>query len=202
MELLGLTEPLPADLAPLIVVDASGRVRNAYGIWEAERGDLIRLPGAGNVYEGVNLHHWHRASGRDALAEPNQLNEIASGIAQAFQRDPEGEWLIIASKAVLEGLKLAVTGHDHPLHERQLHWLNWGRHRSTNDYKDVENVVIVGLHRYRPTDYQALALAASGKPLWSKDYPDPSIVRHGELKHNLLQAACRGRLRQANRGVA
>lgn len=202
MELLGLTEPLPSDLAPLVVVDASGRVRDAYRVWEAERGDLIRLPSAGNLYLGVNLHHWHRASGRDTLADPAQLNEIASGIAQAFGRDPEGHWLIIAPKATLEGLKLALDAQDHPLAEAQINWLNWGRHRSTNDFKDVENVIIVGLHRYRPTDYQALALAASGQPLGSNDYPNPSSLRIGELKHNLLQAACRGSLRRADKGVA
>lgn len=201
-ELLGLTEPLPADLRPLVVVDASGRVRDAYRVWETERGDLVRLPSAGNLYLEVNLHHWHRASGKDALSDPVALREIASGITKAFERDLEGQWLIIAPKDPLEDLREAVNAHSHPLTEGQLHWLNWGRHRSTNDFKDVENVIIVGLNRYRPTDYQALALAASGKLLDAKGLSDLAALKAGELKHNLLQAACRGSLRQANHGRA
>lgn len=201
-QLLGLTEALPADLAPLIVVDASGRVRDAYQVWEDKRGDLVRLASAGNLYLKVNLHHWHRASGKDQLTVPSALSEIASGIAQAFRRDPEGQWLIVAPKDAIEDLQAALEAQDHLLAEGQLHWLNWGRHRSTNDFKDVENVILVGLNHYRQTDYQALALAASGLPVSATEYPEPAVLRVGELKHNLLQAACRGSLRRANHGHA
>lgn len=200
--LVGTTPTLPDDMAPLIVVDASGRVRETYKLWEQHRGNLERLPSAGNSFQELGVHLWKRASGRDQLRDPATLNEISAAIAELFERDPNGEWLILTYKDAVEDLKASVERSSPSSMHPKLHWLHWGKHRSTNDFKNVENVIIVGQFNYRQNDYLGLTLAASGLPLVAKALPDTTAMKLGEYKHNLLQAVCRASVRKASQGVA
>lgn len=201
-ELVGVRVALPDDVAPLVVVDASARVRDAYSVWQAHRGNLIRLPAAGNSYHQLNVHHWQHRSGKEALDNDETRENFAAAIVEAFDRDATGHWLILTYKEAQEGLKAAIERLSPPVSEDRLHWLHWGIHRSTNDYRDVEHIIIVGLNRYRQTDYLALSLAAAGLPVSTNDYPDPAILRDGEIKHHLLQAICRISVRKARQGIA
>jgi hypothetical protein len=202
MVLVGTMPTLPDDMAPLIVVDASGRVRETYKLWEQHRGNLERLPSASNSFQELGVHLWKRSSGKDALRDPTTRDEFATAIAELFERDRDGEWLIVTYKDAVEDLKVAIERACPPSQRPKLHWLHWGRHHSTNEFRDVENVVIVGQSTYRRNDYLGLTLAASGLQLVAKALPDTSDMKVGEYKHNLLQAVCRASVRNASQGVA
>ncbi|WAT18192.1 hypothetical protein OZN62_01030 [Aurantiacibacter sp. MUD11] len=202
LELVGSTPALPADIAPLVVMDASGRVRTTYQLWEENRGDLVRLPGASNDFQQLNVHLWKRPAGKDALRSSGSRDEIAAAIADALARDPDGEWLILSYKDSLDDLARAVERFRSPSHTPKLHWLHWGRHRATNAFRDINNIVIVGQNAYRPADYLGLTLAASGLPLRSNSPHDTAATREGEYRHHLLQAACRASVRKASGGLA
>jgi len=60
-------ENLPDDLAPLVILDASGRVAATYSWWETHRRGLTRLKPGRKHYGNLTLHVWrigaaHRAS--------------------------------------------------------------------------------------------------------------------------------------------
>ena len=52
VRLAGSAQQLPVDFAPAIILDASGRVRETYKLWEERKGGLVRLPSAANDLSG------------------------------------------------------------------------------------------------------------------------------------------------------
>lgn len=197
--LVGSTPVLPDDFAPVIVVDASARVRTSYKLWSEHRRNLALLSGAGNSFHNLVVHHWDRSSGKQALSCDDDRREIAEGIAEAWRRDPKSEWLIVTyldtKDALIADVQQAIGDEN-----ARLNWLHWGRHTSTNDFRQVGNIVIVGQWTYPPSAYEALAMAASG--LEPPDVNGMSIrdVEMGEHAHNLLQALCRASVRNPRRG--
>jgi hypothetical protein len=71
----------------------------------------------------------------------------------------------------------------------------WGRHLSSNDHRDLENVVILGSYNYGDSAYDALALAAKGAIIGTANVGDRRREEAGEFKHNVYQAVCRVRCR-------
>src|SRR5690606_5109869 len=78
--LVGTTPTLPDDFAPVIILDASGRVRNTYVEWSEHRGNLERLTSAGNSFHELNVHVWDHSSGKDAVNDPDIREEFATAI--------------------------------------------------------------------------------------------------------------------------
>ena len=136
-------------MAPLVVVDASGRVRTTYKLWEEHRGNLVRLPSAGVSFHELNIHLWKRNAGKSALSDALTREEIADALAIVFTRDPDGEWLIITYKDTISDLERAILNACSPVTPPRLHWLYWGRHHSTNEFRNVENIVIIGQNTYQ-----------------------------------------------------
>ena len=86
--LVGVEPSLPPDFAPVVVLDASGRVRPTYPIWMRWRGDLVRLPPAVSDYANVRVHVWQQASGRRKLRDPESRKRIVTALAE--MRTPNG----------------------------------------------------------------------------------------------------------------
>ena len=61
--MLDYRETLPAGLAPMVVLDASGRVRETYRQWEENRGGLTRLSPAPKSYRNLTVHCWSTGGG-------------------------------------------------------------------------------------------------------------------------------------------
>jgi hypothetical protein len=69
--LVTATEVFPRDLAPLVVLDASARVKHDYRLWRSHRGTLRNLGRASKRYEGLKIHYWRRGGGRSTVqADP------------------------------------------------------------------------------------------------------------------------------------
>jgi hypothetical protein len=60
--LISFTEALPADLAPCVILDASGRVRSTYDQWATYRRTLRRLRGAKKDYSNLTIWRWNRST--------------------------------------------------------------------------------------------------------------------------------------------
>ena len=196
--LVSTNEGLPSDFAPVIIADASGRVRATYAAWERHGGNLVRLPEAVSDYRNLDVRLWQHKSGKLAMEDPVTRDEIIQGIADAINEDNGGDWLVIHYKQdenFLDDLKTRVA--NEPDRVRSLHW---GNHHGTNSFRDVRNVVLVGLITYRRSGYLALGLA-SGVPMNQLSDTDAEM-RDGERAHHYLQAACRGAVRKVAHGVA
>ena len=199
--LISVTPTLPEDFAPVIILDASGRVRETYEEWGRNKGNLVRLVSAGNSFHELNVHVWKRSSGKDTMNDPDTRTEIAMAMGTLFERDPEGRWLIVTYKGAKDGLELAVKRNKPANVNPKLTYIHWGIHHSTNEHRDIDNVIIVGQFTYRSLDYLGLVLASSGQPDPSDAMPDTRAMKVGEYQHNLLQAVCRASVRKASQGV-
>jgi hypothetical protein len=199
--ILDYRDTLPVDLAPVVVLDASGRVRETYRQWRRGRGNLVELRSATKRYDNLTVHVWGRSGGKGAFGSDER--ELVDGIASTINMRPTEEWLIVCHKDVgtvrLEDLvKDSVIGDKH-----RVHFITWGNHHGTNAYANVRNVILAGTLFYRASYYESLARLSLGKhacggPLAKEEY-DATVL--GEHQHLVLQAVCRGAVRSCRDGV-
>lgn len=202
-ELIGTTPSLPADFAPVVVMDASGRVRTTYNLWETHKNDLVRLPSASNDYENLVVRVWKRSVGKDKMVRnANVRNDVVMAIIDAVASAPSEDWLVISYKDSLPLLRQSVSAGLDPVTFDRVAWLNWGKHLGTNEFRHISNVIIVGQRTYPAQAYKALSLAASGLPLSASGTLDDNAIRKGEYSHHLLQALCRASVRKSSNGQA
>jgi hypothetical protein len=195
---LDYKDTLPDDIKPLIVLDASIRVRSIYDLWEGGRGGVVRLPDAEKRYSELTLHVWRHGGGKSAFRRNGP--KLIEGIASTILIKPGEEWLVVHHKDA--GLDF----------ERQLsqilpddvtprvRFLTWGSHDATNAFAHVPNVILAGILFYRGSHYEALGRLAAGKSSAAGPFPQSETQRvmDGENRHLILQAACRGAVRKSN----
>lgn len=194
--ILDFEETLPNEFLPLIVLDASGRVRGTYKVWEEHQDNIVLLPPIAKDYSPCSIHVWEHASGRSAYRRHSTT--LATGVATLINSKPTEQFLVIhhGARRGIPDLPTAIAG----LVERtpdRVAFLSFGNHLSTNEFRHVPNVVIVGALTYRPSAYEARGRAAAGVHSGSGNYPEHSnrTVIEGELMHHVFQAVCRGTAR-------
>jgi hypothetical protein len=202
LTLIGAGRPLPDDLAPAIILDASGHVRGTYDLMEKAKDNLVRLPSPQGDYRNLELHVWRTGCGKDVLRDMEANWPIFRGIADAIMTKPGEEWLILGKKDEVEGDKFGILALTLASLSKEfcgkLHYVHWGAHMSTNAYAHIRNVVVVGAFPYGNAGYDALAAAATGDdPL--KGNGRPLMV--SEAQHNLLQGVLRSNARKSVNGV-
>lgn len=207
--LLTYTDSTLADLSPMLVMDASGRVREFYQDL-AKRGVMQILPSAAKDYGPMRAYVWKRASGKDTLS-PNRvtINETATEIAKLIASKPKSEsWLIISHPENLkqirkvgalqpyveaELIKLGVANT-----EARVKYLTWGLHRATNEFVDFSNVILASILTLPKIEYEVQKRAAID--LRPEDGPMEADVitsyRLSEYMNDILQAVCRIRVRR------
>ncbi len=192
---LDYKETLPDDFAPVVILDASGRVRTTYRHWEDRRGTLVSLRKADKRYDNLIVHVWNKGGGKTAFRREGE--KLINAIASTINSKPDEEWLVIHHKS--EAGFDVVSGVTDLLHMNKdnVHFLHWGNHHGTNDYAHVTNVILAGTLFYRPSYYESMGRLGSGftasDRLTKADYNEVTI---GEHRHLVLQALCRGAVRQ------
>lgn len=199
--LAGVASDLPADLAPAIILDASGRLKATYDLWEQRRGNLVRLQPAVNDYSNVTINLWKTKAGKDALEDADIGRTIFRQIAKVIEAKPDERWLIVSFKPnddldVLEEVKASLSM---PV---ALEYVHWGRHCAINDYADIRNIIIIGSWLYPRGTYKALYQAATGEPAGEDNKEAVSRIRSSEFQANFLQAFMRGHGRRSINGKA
>lgn len=81
-----------------------------------------------------------------------------------------------------------------------LHFRHWGNHYGTNEFRDIDRLVVIGCHLNRDTVYQAMHMATTGADPESVIGDEWTQMRQGHLKGNLLQAFSRGTVRLGENG--
>lgn len=186
---------IPDDLAPAVILDASGRVRATYGQWEKATGKLKRLPSVARSYRNLSVHVMDKGSGKTEWF--NQGVALAHEVARMIDSKPDEEWLVVYHIGVNGGavpdqiLGLLSTNPD------RVSFLNWGKHQGTNEFRHIQNVILTGLNNHPATDYEMKARYYNGI---SNDQRVPKAlvqeIEAGEQKHHILQALCRSFVRQ------
>jgi hypothetical protein len=98
--MLDYRETLPQGLAPLVVLDASGRVRSTYSQWEENRDGLVRLSPAPKSYKNLTVHCWQRGGGKSAFNQNGRT--LIEGIVSTINTKPDEDWLVVFHKDGIE----------------------------------------------------------------------------------------------------
>ncbi|MGE4555565.1 MAG: hypothetical protein AB7D07_01965 [Desulfovibrionaceae bacterium] len=202
---LDYREAIPEDIRPLIVLDASGRVRGTYMEWEMYRGGLVRLDTAEKSYRNLTVNVWDTGGGKDAFDKKGDV--LTEGIATTINLKPDEEWLVICHKP-REGkhgfdVEASVSALLDGVDRNRVHFVTWGNHHATNQYAHVENVILAGTLFLKPAHYEALWRASADLGAEQANYPKTSRKRieSGEHAHLILQALCRSSVRRCQGDV-
>src|SRR5262249_11250858 len=97
--LVGFGENLPSDLAPVVILDASGPIRTAYDWWKEKRRSLVRLPAAPKCYAKLTLHLWSIGGGITSFASEGDWNMCRQGIVSTITAKQQDPWLIVCHRS-------------------------------------------------------------------------------------------------------
>lgn len=205
--LVGFADTLPVDLSPLVILDASARIRHTYELWGKHRGNLVFLKSAVKDYSNLTIQWWNKGGGKSS----NRTHAVryAVAISDAISSAPEDQWLVIYHNSEsLNGVDMKelieeALDVDASNPKSNVHYLTWGNHTATNAFKDVKHIVLAGTLFYPQLAYEALANAASGtNSIGPLDEGLITKTQVGESLHGILQAACRGSVRNINRDAS
>lgn len=215
--ILHYAEVLPDDFTPLLVTDASGKLRILYKLWDAGRGRVIPLHSGEKRFDRLIIKHWDHASGREAHNRKIDRFSLINAAASVFRHIPENEHvLFIVRKPAkphqnmekwvepwkgktgskgekVPGIRDLLT----PEQNARAHFLTWGLHTATNDYRHCKHVVLVGVLQTAKS-ITAANMKAAGQ-MSVEDTLDEKQIRNGHVReggHNILQGANRGALRK------
>lgn len=194
--MLDYRDTLPDDIKPLLVLDASARVRTVYQCWKEERGGIVELPTASKRYDNLNIHVLERGGGKGAFRkEGKRLIEI---VATTILTRAGEQWLVIGHKNSVDMDIETEVRTLLPNGGPNVRFLHWGTHDATNDYADATNVILAGTLFYPVSHYEALGRLASAYPSSQGSYANHKVhqVMLGEHRHLILQGTCRGAVRR------
>lgn len=190
-------EILPADIFPLLVLDASGTHRETYKFVAKFRNVLNTLISYPKNYSNLPIYYWDHKAGKEVYGNAKLRDIVSSSVAgMLLKENPFGEAVIVGPK------KAEKKGLIDEIRKKAPGWIirfvHYGVHTATNEYRDVKIAIVLGLHEYRDTQYEAMTRGAK-KALVTDDVAslELSDVRRGETKHHLLQAANRIAIRKA-----
>lgn len=197
---------LPEDLLPLVVLDASGRIRTTYQDLASIMA-LTRLPSAVKDYGSLTVNVWDRGGGKSGFDTDTQVSEIVNAISSLIQHDRySGKWLIIVHKpsSKMQDIQMLVKANLAADIVTRLAFLTWGSHAAINDHADAERVILAGSLFFPPVAYEALKRLCLDKgpeerPL-TKEELDATVI--GESGHLVLQGLCRASVRKSINGAA
>lgn len=200
--MLQYVDILPDDIAPMLILDASGQQRKTYEYWQRERKGIKFLPSPEKNYTGFTVHHWDEGAGKSAQSKlRGKYRDLARGVARTIDGEVplDKKCLVIHNKksAIQPDMEIEISSQLATDRDR-VQYTTWGRHTATNDFSEFEYVILAGILQYSKADYEAHGLAAKGqgieRGLTPEEYDE---IRLGEIAHNILQAACRGKVRKA-----
>ncbi|ESZ03131.1 MULTISPECIES: hypothetical protein [unclassified Mesorhizobium] len=204
---LGYEDILPDDLAPMLILDASGDLRHTYRFWESNRRTLVRLKSPKKSYAGLTIRHWDKGAGSNKQRDFKAASEIADGVVKMIAEIPEDEPVLVvhhkvdARKGQPDIVREIEKRLPRPKRQGDVRFINWGRHTATNEFRDCRYVILAGVWTFPPASYEAMgrgAQKAKTEEAFSND--DLKATRIGEISHHVLQAAGRGSIRKTVNG--
>ncbi|SER75730.1 hypothetical protein SAMN04490244_1112 [Tranquillimonas rosea] len=194
IKLLDYRDTLPDDLAPMMILDASGRCRETYALMESERQSLVRLPSAVKDYSNLKISLWAKGSSK-ASHWRDKEEVLIQGIAEAVMTRPDEEWLIFHHKE-LTYLRDRLEAYLPDGLSDQLNFLTWGHHHGTNAFAHVPNVILASLLFLPPEVYETRARLCAGTSTTETVCEKTCLsMESGELQNDVLQALCRASVR-------
>lgn len=191
--------PLPDDFAPAVILDGSARVRHAYEVLERSRSDFVRLPPCIHDYAHLEINLWKRSAGKKALGNVVDREQIIRCVTAIINAD-EDQWLIIHRKDDFAryGYMLRDEIEKQVSNPGRLQFTHWGKHKATNEFSQIQKVMVIGGYTYTHGTYRALYRSCTGGMGGQIDEKQLARLRQGEHMDHYLQGICRSNVRNAD----
>jgi hypothetical protein len=199
---VGAGKPLPTDFMPVIVFDASARLRDTYRLQEQFQGNVVRMAGVEHSYADTSIHLCKVPIGTDKLADPVHRGEILTAAADLINSDPDADWLVIHHMAKTGRYDIEAELKGLLNDKRQARFIHWGSHYGSNAYRMIQKVIVIGMWRKPDWVYAALHMASSGQGYEAVTKEACKALRQQEHCHDLMQAIGRSNIRNVLDGVA
>ncbi len=201
---IGIGKPIPTDIMPLFVLDASARLTGRYRDWSAYGMKVVALEPASIRYSDLTVHIWNHGCGQTAMRTPTSRQTIMRAVANLINAKPTEDFLLVMAKefssvgsndrsSLPDDLAGLIGNTD------RVRVITWGRHLGSNEHRNVANVVLFGSYSYIDSAYDALGLATIGTTSVASVHARRR-ERDAEFKHNIYQAVCRIRCRNTIEG--
>jgi hypothetical protein len=203
-QLLSYTEGLPEDLAPMLILDASGRVRNTYKAWREKWKTLLILPSAPKSYRTVEINLANLPAGKTLFKErvKEKTIQLRASILKAdaalIAEHPGERWLVFTSKGLdyVDRLRTLLPSQENgdPI---DMKTITWGRHTAVNHLADRTHLLVSSFLFYSSEEYEARTRVANRLPRddAAVDRDLLNWIEEGEHADNLLQGLPRGCMR-------
>jgi hypothetical protein len=196
---IGISKPVPSDIMPLFVLDASARLTGRYCDWSAYNMNVVTLEPASIRYSDLTVHLWNQGCGQTAMRTAKSRQIIMGAVADLINSKQTEDFLLVMAKefsavgphncpSIPDDLACLITNPD------RVKVITWGRHLASNEHRHVANVVLFGSYSYVDSAYDALSLATTGSTHAACVY-SRRRERDAEFKSNVYQAVCRIRCR-------
>jgi len=194
-------ECLPPDLSPLLVLDASGLVRETYGLWRKYRKGITLLHSPAKDFTPLTTYQWEIGAGRSSYSAKKNLDVLAKGFARQIDKHPDEKLFVITHKPgrYVPDMKAEIIQRMKSDPER-VSFVYWGgeEYQASNAFLDFRICFMVGLHSYPDSAYLAHTLGAKGSDLTElASLEEIEAVRIGEMAYHLQQGSGRTALRKA-----
>jgi hypothetical protein len=197
MAVLDYKDQIPDDLAPMLVLDASGRHRRTYPHWQRYSGRVRFLSSPQKNYVGATWHHWDHPAGRGQWhPKSDKWKALIDAVVAELEKIPADAGVLLfhyLQDANTIDIPSAIRAR---LPGRKLDFRNWGRQSATNDFRDDRYVFLLGVMQPPPSLVEAIGRSVQGK--WAEDDFSQTAhddIRVGEAAHAIYQAANRGAMR-------
>jgi hypothetical protein len=193
-------QSLPEDMFPIVVFDASGKLRTMYDYYKEATEKLKIITEIDRNFEHLTFHHVDIGGGKTAWKRrPEPLKKLTQAL---ISLDPERKTLVIVHKPQ-KGKRDNIPDIEKDLSSKcpNASWLSWGSHRQTNDFRDFDRLVVPGLFylpqavikvRTHGSRQVPTKIALAEEYFWA--------LERGEVMNDLLQAV--GRIARASKDGA
>lgn len=197
--ILSYHQRLPEDLRPILVLDASIRVRQTYKDMLGHRQGFVQVAQAVKDYEDLTVHVWNTPGSKDAFSKGGA--GIVEGVASAIETKPTERWLVVTHKQgrLVGDIKAKVLAQLPDTTKPNVAFLTFGEHLATNNFSEFPNVILAGQFFAPISHYAALTHASKDRPTTDGlvSQAEVEATRRGELADVTLQAIARGRCRKS-----
>ena len=198
---------------PILVLDASARVRATYRQQERNTEEVATLTRCDKRFSNVRVFFKEAESGKKAMnrkAPPKQPKKAVAALSltppqnfyqvriretiDVINSNPGRKVLVLYHKMANTLPRDVRKGVHDP--EADIRFCTWGRHDATNEFADCDLVITASILRYPTEVDRAKGRGVSDRPV-EEPYTDKEQreIVTGEILHNLLQGVSRGCIR-------
>lgn len=200
---------LPDDMKPVLVLDASARVRKLYDLQQKGTMDVVVLDAAVKDYSNVQVFMKSKPGGRGWFMKKNNRDTRAQEVADVINANPDRTPLVIYHKDAdgFEEMVTELTRIKEPGVKqgkaRSIAFMTWGMHTSTNDHNMCDLVIAATTYRRPFIATTSLGRAAKAMPVdQHMERDEANEMQMGEVMHDLLQGLSRGTMRNLDGNMA